>query len=382
MPPHRRIGERGLISAMAQSGRSRFFLLLWLLLGALLLALAVKGWLWFGENFERRTKTVETGYSAAARRNPFLAAERYLRRLGVAAESRPGRGLLRALPSPEDTLIVNGLGPMSKVRRDALRAWVEAGGRLIVEAIDFVDDDGALPRDDLLADLGVALLAADAAEGPTEVVADAYFEGFPDAVEIGFLAGYYLEDREELASGSLFADGLARMLQYELGRGTVTVTSDNVFMTNEDIGNHDHALFLTLLAAPTGTGKVWLLYDSDVPGLTTLIWRSAPFAVISAALLVLVAVWHIGSRLGPLIGAPGRLRRDLLTHLQAGADFLWRHGRGGRQSRGDAAAHRAGLDTAAPAAAPSPAGRARALDQHPGRAAAGGGGGGAVRTRG
>jgi hypothetical protein len=319
----------------AQRRRSRLLPLLYLLLGLLLLAVTLTGWGWFKDNFERRTKTVETGYSPAARRNPLLAAERFLQGLGIPAESRPGRGLLRELPSPEDTLIVNGLGPMNKARRDALRAWIESGGRLVVEAIDFASEEGELPRDNLLADLGVALMMTDDAKeaAQPEAVTDAYFAGFPDAVEIGFLAGYYLEDRYDLASDNLVADDLARMLQYEVGSGTVTVTSDNVFMTNKDIGHHDHALFLALLAAPPGTGKVWLLYDSDVPGLATLIWRSAPLAVISAVLLMLAAIWHIGSRLGPLVAAPGRLRRDLITHLQAGADFLWRHGRGGLQLR-------------------------------------------------
>jgi hypothetical protein len=324
-----------MIPTMAQRGRIRLRTLLYVVVGLLLLGLALTGWAWFQDNFERRTKTVQSGYSPAARRNPFLAAERFLQRLGVPAESRPGRALLRQLPSPEDTLIVNGLGPMNAARRAALQTWIESGGRLIVEAIDFASDDGELPRDNLLADLGVALMTTDVDEpaDQPEVVTDAYFAGSPDAVEIGFLARYYLEDRYDLASGSLVADGLARMLQYEIGGGTVTVTSDKIFMTNEDIGNHDHALFLALLATPAGAGKVWLLYDSDVAGLDTLIWHSAAFAVISAVLLALVAVWHIGGQLGPLVSAPGRLRRDLLTHLQAGADFLWRHGRGGLQLR-------------------------------------------------
>lgn len=314
-------------------GRTRLAHLLYVLLGLLLLVLAWRGWVWFEDNFERRTRTVEIGYSPAARRNPFLAAERYFEALGVPAESRPGRDLLRALPSADDTLIVNGLGPMSQSRREALRTWVESGGRLVVEAMELASDDGEPAGQNLVADLGAALLANEDSAGDPEAVTDAYFAGFPDPVTIGFVAEYHLEDRYEQASGSLVADGLVRMLQYDLGTGTVTVTSDNVFMTNGDIGNHDHALFLTLLAAPPGTGKVWLLYDSDVPSLATLIWRSAPFAVISSLLLVLAAVWHIGSRLGPLIAPPGRVRRDLLAHLQAGADFLWRHGRGGLQLR-------------------------------------------------
>jgi hypothetical protein len=58
---------------------------------ALGVVLAGGTWWWFERNFERQTRQVEQGQSAEARRNPFLAAERFLNRLGIDARSASAR---------------------------------------------------------------------------------------------------------------------------------------------------------------------------------------------------------------------------------------------------------------------------------------------------
>ena len=108
-------------------------LLPWLM-GALVVLLSVAAWVWFERNFERQLREVPTGWSPAAKRNPFLAAEHFLRRVGIEVESVPGRDLLRDLPPPGDLLVVNGLDALNAERRQRLRDWLERGGRLLVEA--------------------------------------------------------------------------------------------------------------------------------------------------------------------------------------------------------------------------------------------------------
>ena len=75
-------------------------------------------------------------------------------------------------------------------------------------------------------------------------------------------------------------------------------------MTNSHIGRHDHALFLALLADPPGGGKVWLLYDSGMPLLGVLLWRPAPWAIVSSLGLLALYLWHLGGRLGPFVRGP------------------------------------------------------------------------------
>ena len=76
---------------------------------------------WFVGHLEQRTLTLPAPASTTARRNPFLAAERFLTRLGIPAESRSGRELLRQPPSITDTMLVRGLGRLDLRHRTRLR---------------------------------------------------------------------------------------------------------------------------------------------------------------------------------------------------------------------------------------------------------------------
>lgn len=307
---------------------------IWLLagLGAILISAGLN---WFLQNFERRDREIDVGYSAAARRNPFLAAERYLARLDIRAESVAGRDLLRELPAVADTLVANTLGLLNAERRRALHGWIEGGGHLILEAGSLWEEpDVPDPqRDDFLDGYGVRLLQLEDPKdwyGPREeVAAEVGFDDYPHPLEVGFAARFYLEDASGKAFDGVRAGGRLRLLRYRVGAGVLTITGDNRFLTNRHIGRHDNALFLALLAAPRDGGKVWLLYDSAMPWLGALIWHRAPFALLSSLCLLGLFPWYVGRRLGPLLPSPVGDRRDLLAHLKASADFLWRHGQGG-----------------------------------------------------
>jgi hypothetical protein len=293
-------------------------------LAALGAVLAVGTWLWFDANFERQPREVPVGKSEAARRNPFLAAERFLAGLGIAAESSADLSLLRNPPATRDMLIIDGLPPLNAERRARLRDWLEAGGRLLVEAVHIDGDaaDGA----GFLDELGAVLRLDDDAERGDDLLVAVQVAGYPQPLDVAFSAPWYLEDQAGTAIGDASADGRARLLEYAVGDGTVYVVSDTLWLGNDGIGAHDHALLLALLA--TDRERVWLLHDVSVPALAVLVWRAASVAVISAALLGAVLLWHIGGRLGPLLPAPAAGRRDLLEHLEAAGDFLWQRGRG------------------------------------------------------
>lgn len=303
-----------------------------LALGALLLVATVLT-VWFFDNFERRPREVTSGFSGAARNNPFLAAERFLERLGVRVQSVPGRQLLRNLPSPDDVLVANGLGPLNARRRAELHRWLSDGGQLVVEATELSALGEAVDAQGFLADYGVRVHEIDGAPSFGRITAEIGFEDRPEPLEAEFRARYFLEDAYGEASGNVVADGRDRLLQYRVGQGRLTVASDLELFTNTDIGDRDHALVLTLLAEPGEGGRVWLLYDSGVPWLGGLLWQHARYALIAAACLIGATVWFLGARLGPLLPGPEPGRRDLLVHLDAVARFHWQHGRGGNLVR-------------------------------------------------
>ncbi|HSO81837.1 DUF4350 domain-containing protein [Thiocapsa sp.] len=122
---------------------------------------------------ERRTLEIEVGPSEEGRRNPFLAAERFLARLEIPVSSDSGRERLRRLPPPTDTLVVRYPGSLAPERRRALDQWMTDGGRLVVAASE--SGPGAAEEDDLVAAYGVRLSTADAdrpaVDGQTDVIA-------------------------------------------------------------------------------------------------------------------------------------------------------------------------------------------------------------------
>jgi hypothetical protein len=309
---------------MSMAPRQRILLsILWgtaLVLAAALVA-------WFLDNFERRSEPIDAGMSAQARGNPFLAAERFLRRIGTPAEGVGGRELLRELPPPSDMLVVDSLSVLNERRRAGLHAWLESGGRLLTAPAGF-DGEGASAARDLVVGYGARLDELDDVQPGETVLTRVFFDGYPRALELELPARRILVDRPGEADGRVSAGGHGRILQYDVGGGRITVISDMAPFRNDRIGDRDHALFLALLAEHAEGGKVWLLYDSGMPWLGALLWRHAPHVLIAAGCLLLALLWHLGGRLGPLLPSPERRRRDLMAHLQALSDFHWRHGRG------------------------------------------------------
>lgn len=113
--------------------RSRVLLLL---TGFLVLGL---GWIAY-QSIEFYEDTVDLGWSAEARRNPYLAAEQFLSLRGVVVKSQ---GELEALDSLDDTIdvifIENIFHVVSTRQQQNLLHWVEQGGYLLAGV---EDDEG------------------------------------------------------------------------------------------------------------------------------------------------------------------------------------------------------------------------------------------------
>jgi hypothetical protein len=295
-------------------------------LAALCALLLLGFWLWFDANFARQWREIQVGASAEARRNPFLAAERLLLRLGADVRGAAGASPLRQLPDPGALIISDGLPPLNAERRRRLWAWLDAGGHLLVEAVRLEEDDAQVESTDFLRELGAVLRQTTTVAAGDEVVAQVRLPGSAEVLEVAFSAPWSVEDISGNAVAEATAAGRARLLRYRVGAGAVVVVSDTGWLANAAIGRHDHALLLALLAAERSS--VWLLHDLAMPHLAVLLWRAAPAALFSAGLLLLALLWHFGGRLGPLLPEPPTGRRDLLEHLDAAGAFMWRLGRG------------------------------------------------------
>ncbi|WP_372597811.1 DUF4350 domain-containing protein [Amphritea sp.] len=314
---------------------------LWLLGGLLLIGVV---WYaqWFFANHDQVTEEQRADISPEAVRNRFLAAERFLQRLGYDAESFRARDLVSTLPPPGDALLVRRMPPqMTDQQIDSLDHWIEAGGLLILTSDYFYQDDG--DSDPFLQYLGVRMLPPGSSESqqpeePAESSDSSASESPPyrpvrltiaseaEPVNVSFRRDRILEDGDSWAAERFGSDQGANYLKYEFGRGRVIVLSDLDLFTNDRIGDDDNAFLLSHLVA--GSRKVWLQYSIDALPLPELLWQKIPFILCALVALLLLMGWRLFLYTGPRLSLQNQHRRNLLEHIDATAHYAWRIDRG------------------------------------------------------
>lgn len=291
------------------------------IIAGLLLLIIIGGWLgyWFFNHHEYVTEQVRGAMGAEARRNPLLAAERYLSRLGVTTQSHSGRQWLVEPPPRPGLLLVRDLGPpLPQSRLDALLAWVDQGGTLVVTPGSAFEEGIGHP---LLEQFSVVVESEAFPEGGDQGLVRPPWSEVELQVEFDAERWFSVDSDEPYFASP--DDIFTHLLQFSWGEGSITFLSDSDFLTNARIGEKDHALLLAYLAGDAD--HAWLLYDSQMPSLISFIWRHAPYLLISLLLFAILAVRRLQYTTGPVISPRATRHRDLLEHLQAGAGFAWRH---------------------------------------------------------
>ena len=310
--------------------------------GLVLLALAGSGVYWFFDNYERREREVLSDPSREAVRNPYLAAERYLSRLGYEAETLRGRNRLKNPPAASGALVVHDAGPsLSPYEEEQLLNWVTGGGHLVLVPRRAWDEDTESSSNHLFDRFGVRLrhaandsqsddetgIETPAVDGrrPVAIRRTDPASGSVQRYQVAFNPSRSLEDSSLVAEESVYGTRGIHMLAWTHGAGRLTVFSDNGFMLNDTIGDYDHAWFVSDLLQ--GHDRIWFLVDAAMPPLTSLMWRYIPEAVASAILLGLLWLWRAAATHGPRHRTRARVRRNVIEHLDAVAAFAWRHDR-------------------------------------------------------
>jgi hypothetical protein len=112
------------------------------------------------------------------------------------------------------------------------------------------------------------------------------------------------------------------LLYFDIGEGSVTITSDNTIWANQRIDCHDHAYGLWRLVNPDG--RVWFLINQDAPSLASILWRNASYGVIAGMIALVLWLWALSVRFGPALVIEQSGRRSLAEHIYASAMLLWR----------------------------------------------------------
>ena len=291
------------------------------LIVVLLVMLTGWGGYWFYQNFARVDEKTNVGYQGEARYNSLLASQRFLNTKTSPAKAMTG---LVGLPSTHGTLVMPtqryDQGPE---QANALLAWVQAGGSLIV--VPNAPSEGKAP-DWLLQGLGVRNVQHPYDSSVAYVPTNVDIAAISDFMQVDFNPSTTLAYRGQAPQVVIRGDRGAHMLRYPLGAGVLTVLSDANFMQNGRIGRYDNAALLWYLTHYQRDGDIWLVYSGDMPPLWKWLGMHAWTALISAGVLLVAWLWSSSRRLGPIRIAPPLARRRLLDHVEASGQFLWQKG--------------------------------------------------------
>jgi hypothetical protein len=192
-----------------------------------------------------------------------------------------------------------------------LLSWVQDGGHLVVGV------ERPFAHDALLDLLGVSAQADDSVFKADEVQ-------LPDGTRLRVDLGPSprLHDKKGAASWSYASHGAIHMLQIPYEEGVVTVLSTFRPFRNEAIGRLDHAELLWRLAGSHGQPlDVWLVRHLDLQSLPRWLLAHAMPVLVALAVFLLLALWRVMLRFGPLQPNPAPDRRSLVEHLSAMGRF-------------------------------------------------------------
>ena len=356
--------EKTLLSTKHQGNRmSRDYRIAIIIVIGLIAICAVLAYQWFHENYAYKDVEETTGYSAEARRNKFLAAEYYLRELNFKVESDSNRARLLEPHSPDQTILINSYGPkLSPTHFSELNQWLEAGGHLIFTATNFRyepdDDDDEDINDEydedeyyeyeyknnqLLEKYGIQARYTNFTDNlsyPEEDEVTEFILENGNLIKLNFAPDTHLIDLNKKATFSIADRYGIHLLQMNIGKGKLTVLSDNQLFNNYNIGEYDHAYLLWLLSSTTKSvnNKMLLLYNNESDSIFTLLWRYGKEACIAFFAFLLLGLWSLQNRFGPILPDVNFSNRNIVEHLRAIARFSWRQDHGAQllqQSRAE-----------------------------------------------
>jgi hypothetical protein len=277
----------------------------WLVPVLLLAALAI-GAIWFFSAFERVPAQEWVGPSSEARRNPYLAAERFAGRMGLATRELRSLPELDTLKPGSVLLLPSRRQAIDPRRRSEILAWVKAGGYAIAEA-ELVG-----VADPLLDELGVQRLAAPAPRKPVPLE-------LPGArkLAVSIFGAMTLQAAGQEA---------ARFVTVPYGKGSVSVLSGLQFARNGVIGTHDNAEFLWQLMRSAPVRELQVYLRPERLSLWGFLREHAASVLAASAALLAFWLWRVVPRFGPVPpdAVPGR--RRLLDHLRASGRYYWASG--------------------------------------------------------
>ena len=263
----------------------------------------------------------ETGYKGKARINPWLAAERFVDRMGwetrsVITWTAPEWGeAVWVLPAAI-------LSNESFTRR--MEEWVHDGGHviLLVEKAEAETNDWSGHSGEPV--LEPALFSMLKRAG-IDLEENASSGGNTAAKEITFEEHKFKVDAASGVSVAVRGGEPGVFASVPSGQGRITVLTDGRLFRNRWIAEHEHAALLDALVGSTGDeGTVVFMRGSGL-SLWALLREHLWPVLIGLGVWLLLWLWKNFARFGPVEAASGPSElRGYEHHLEALGDFQWR----------------------------------------------------------
>ena len=305
--------------------------LAWILgVGSVVLLLA-----WLLSQLEPYQDVELSGYRGAARHNRFFAAETFLDRVEIPARSARELSELFPLP-PVSVAIVSTTTRegLPDARSEQLLEWVRRGGHLWVIPETWYGDEPV--PDAILETFGIHAGVVDDDERPAAASADDPHETDITGLELdgGRIIvdwGWAYETLEWSAAQppawSAAVQGHPVVAEYRLGDGVVTVSTDLYFANNDMLDTADNAAGLWyLLTRHRIPDQVIFVLSDDMPSLLRWLGQRAGPALIAGLVLLLLALWRVMPRFGPMQQHADHGQRSLGQHLSASGRYYRRTG--------------------------------------------------------
>jgi hypothetical protein len=287
---------------------------------------------WIVASTEWGEVEIPTRLRGDAATNPFYAAQKLVETLGATSERREALG-----DTPRDAVVVLSTWSwdIDDERREEFERWVEAGGRLVVDAAlisggDAFEEWSGIVREREEDDPDEDLLQAPRIVKPCvsldEVGAetDEASAGVYSACNLDYSS--WLETSERLLWGLRYED-LLRAARVAVGQGTVTVINGVPFIYRE-LFEGDHGELLAAAAELRSGDHFVFMSEADVASLPQLVWRYGAPVVAVLALWIALALWRGAMRFGPLVAPSERARRSLAEQVLGTGRFALRVGGG------------------------------------------------------
>ncbi|MBN1798120.1 MAG: hypothetical protein JW822_06070 [Spirochaetales bacterium] len=295
------------------------------------LVIIVAGYL-LSESIEVVKEEVYVGLKGQARTNPFLAAERLLINRDFAVNHIYNEYQLTNFLDNSGTIFFSAMRDSFKTPTlEKLLEWVELGGNLVVNVAPYGDDfENQNHIDFFLEYAGVEVNInpdVDGTAGENGAAEDGIkftLPGIDKDLAVTLDNYLVLSDTDEWASWAVRDNGHNLLLQFNIGKGLLSIISSLSFIENSLIGENDNAAFFWYLVRQ-GSSKheVWFVWRHDVKSFWEILFQYTWMFLISLVVCLLLFMWKQGMRFGPMITITDTASRSLIEHVYASGRFLW-----------------------------------------------------------